>query len=224
MLRQKGRFVEALAELERGYKLDSRKPGWTYPSEEFIGQVKHLIKLDAKLPQILNAQIKPAEGNELIDLAMLCRYKQHYAASTRLFNEAFAAQRPPADGLLERNRYNAACAAALAGCGQGKDAANLEPTEYARLRGQALAWLRADLKSQAARVDKAPGSGGALLSKTMREWQQDPDLAGIRDAAALAKLPEADRQEWQQLWADVADTLKRSQGRAATKKRKPDTT
>jgi hypothetical protein len=33
------------------------------------------------------------------------------------------------------------------------------------------------------------------------------DLAGIRDAEALAKLPEPERQEWQALWADVDSLL-----------------
>jgi tetratricopeptide (TPR) repeat protein len=43
-------------------------------------------------------------------------------------------------------------------------------------------------------------------------------LAGVRDQAALAKLPDAERQEWRRLWADleaslVADRL--GQGRAS---------
>jgi hypothetical protein len=31
-----------------------------------------------------------------------------------------------------------------------------------------------------------------------------------RGPEALARLPEAERQEWQKLWADVADTLARA--------------
>jgi hypothetical protein len=30
-----------------------------------------------------------------------------------------------------------------------------------------------------------------------------PDFAGVRDREALARLPERERQAWQQLWADV---------------------
>ena len=48
-----------------------------------------------------------------------------------------------ADNLAAVHRYNAACAAALAACGQGNDADNLDGKECARLRGQALDWLRA---------------------------------------------------------------------------------
>ena len=40
-----------------------------------------------------------------------------------------------------------ACAAALAGCGQGKDAGKLAGDERTRLRNQALGWLKADLEA-----------------------------------------------------------------------------
>jgi hypothetical protein len=42
--------------------------------------------------------------------------------------------------------------------------------------------------------------------------QKDADLAGLRDPDALAKLPEAEREPWQQLWTDVAALLKRAEG------------
>ena len=44
----------------------------------------------------------------------------------------------------------------------------------------------------------------------MRHWQKDTDLAGIRDAAALAKLPAEEQKACTQLWADVAALLKKA--------------
>jgi hypothetical protein len=44
----------------------------------------------------------------------------------------------------------------------------------------------------------------------MRHWLNDPDFAGVRGPDALAKLPEAERQEWQKLWADVQRLLDRA--------------
>jgi hypothetical protein len=38
----------------------------------------------------------------------------------------------------------------------------------------------------------------------MQHWQSDPDLACVRDQAALDNLPEAERKRWQELWGDVA--------------------
>jgi hypothetical protein len=37
----------------------------------------------------------------------------------------------------------------------------------------------------------------------VQQWQRDPDLASVREAAALAKLPAEEREAWQKLWADV---------------------
>jgi hypothetical protein len=51
------------------------------------------------------------------------------------------------------------------------------------------------------------------VQKTLAHWQQDQDLAGVRDQDALAKLPEAERKAWRKLWTDVADLLKKSGGK-----------
>ena len=55
----------------------------------------------------------------------------------------------------------------------------------------------------------------------MRHWQEDPDFAGVRDTAAVAKLPEAERAAWQTLWADVAELIKRSDQPAAANRPPP---
>jgi hypothetical protein len=47
-------------------------------------------------------------------------------------------------------------------------------------------------------------------------WETDPDLSSVRDPAALAKLPEAERQKWQKLWQDVED-LRNQANRAKEK-------
>jgi hypothetical protein len=47
---------------------------------------------------------------------------------------------------------------------------------------------------------------------TLAHWKTDPDLAGIRDEEALAKLPEAERKEFRSLWADVEALRKKAEG------------
>jgi hypothetical protein len=105
--------------------------------------------------------------------------------------------------LNSGNRYNAACAAALAAAGQGEDAAKLDDAEKARLRKQADEWLRADLSAYAKLIASGKPDARALVQQRLQHWQQDADLAGIRDANALAKLPETERENWRKLWADV---------------------
>jgi hypothetical protein len=50
-----------------------------------------------------------------------------------------------AEDVLAATHYHAARAAASAGCGQGKDAVQLDDKERAVLRRQALDWLLQDL-------------------------------------------------------------------------------
>ena len=56
-----------------------------------------------------------------------------------------------------------------------------------------------------------PGTKEAVANALAR-WKQDLDLAGIRDDAELAGLPDEERAAFKQLWADVDRLLDRSQG------------
>jgi hypothetical protein len=107
---------------------------------------------------------------------------------------------------MKANRYNAACAAALAGCGQGEDARHLPDKEHAHWRRQALTWLRADLARRAEQLDARPQER-AEAQRALAYWQQEPNFAGVRDAAALGRLPEGERQAWRALWQDVEALL-----------------
>jgi hypothetical protein len=42
----------------------------------------------------------------------------------------------------------------------------------------------------------------------LRHWQKDTDLAGVREQRALAKLPDAERKQWQQFWGEVEEVLR----------------
>jgi hypothetical protein len=134
-----------------------------------------------------------------------------YAAAARWYAEAFTAHPDVLAGPPSGNRYQAAIAAARAGCGQGRDAADLDEQSRAGFRRQARDWLRAELDSWGRLVEKEPGNPW-LVARDLRDWLEDPHLAGVRGPDALARLPEAERQAWQKLWADVADTRARAEG------------
>ena len=42
------------------------------------------------------------------------------------------------------------------------------------------------------------------LMVALWQWQQDGDLAGIRDQAALAKLPAEEQKAFTDFWVDIA--------------------
>ena len=209
-MKRKGKFREAVEELRQGHELGSRDPRRTLPSAQWLRDAERLADLDTRLPKLLEGKEKPADFAECMALAQMCQdYKHLYAASARWYAAAFALRPALADDPSTGNRYNAACAAALAGCGKGKDAADLDDKERARLRKQALDWLRADLTAWRSLLDKGPEKARPAIFQQLRHWQKDDDLAGVRDKGPLARLPEAERTAWQQLWADVVKALPR---------------
>jgi Tfp pilus assembly protein PilF len=208
LLRDQGRFREALDELRRGHELGSRDPRWRYPSAAWVRDCQRLVELDTVLPAVLRGAAEPADAGAALGFVRICQYTKRNAEAARLSAAAMDAAPEAANEPRTAVRYNAACSAALAGCGRGIDAPAGE-AERARLRGQALAWLRADL------VLWGKGGGGdpnalAAAQRNLGHWREAPDLAGVRDADALDQLPEAERADWRKLWADVDALLQKA--------------
>ncbi len=204
-LMQKGLYVQAVDELRRGHEIGSRGAYWSLPSANWLRDAERLAQLDARLPALLAGTEQAKDSGERLVLARLCQqpHKKLYAASARWYDEAFAAQPALADDLASDDRYNAACAAALAGCGLGPDASELDAKQRARLRRQALDWLWADVEAWRRLLTKDPEKAHPALFKLLRHWQDDPDLAGVRGRHGLAKLPEIERTKWERLWQEV---------------------
>jgi hypothetical protein len=84
----------------------------------------------------------------------------------------------------------------------------LTDEERARLRGQALDWLKAELTAMG-KLAEGPAEQRLRVRQTLTHWRADPDLTGVRDKDALARLPEDERARWQQLWGEVDGLLER---------------
>jgi tetratricopeptide (TPR) repeat protein len=217
VLRRQGKFREALAAYRRGHELGSRDPRWRslHPaSAQSVRQCQRLVELDEKVPDFLAGKATPAGPAECLELADLCARKHWNRAAARFYGEAFAAQPRLADDLGAGHRYDAACSAAQAGCGQGQDADRPDHDGRARLRRLALDWLRADLNAWRRRLDQESDMVRPKLVQQMRHWQGDPALAGVREPEALARLPEVEQRAWREFWAGVASTLAQGLARA----------
>jgi eukaryotic-like serine/threonine-protein kinase len=175
--------------------------------QEKIRRCEEYTRLEGRLPAILAGHGEPASAMEKIEAAKLCRLKGEPLAAARLYADAFAADHALANDLSAGHRTKAACAAAVAGCGGGTDGATLGEPERARWRQQAVEWLRLDLAAWAKRIEAAKPIDRAELQKGIAGWPQDPDLAGLRDAVALAKLPPLEREKCRTLWHDVEALL-----------------
>jgi serine/threonine-protein kinase len=206
-LNRKEQFREALAALRRGHELGSRNPGWPHPSERWIQDCERFIELADRLPAVLRGEAVSGSAAERIAFAKLCALKKLNASSAQFFQEAFAAQPELANDLEAGYRYDAACVAALAGSGKGEDAANVGEAQGATWRRQALDWLRADLAHWARQAESTSPQRRLVVQEKLQHWRRDPDWSGVRGEAALARLPEAERELWRKLWTDVENTL-----------------
>jgi serine/threonine protein kinase/Flp pilus assembly protein TadD len=222
-LGRQGEFRKALEEMRRGHELGSKKPGWRDPEGQAVRQCERVVELDEKLPGYLHGTNKPAGPGEAIELAVLCSLKRLNCEAVGFYEKAFELDPKLAENLRVHHRYDAARAAALAGCGEGKDADKLDGRERARLRRRALAWLQADLEGWVRLADKDQAKTGmaATVTKVLQSWLADSAIACARGPEALARLPEAERSAWRILWGDVDDALTRIQGNIALEK-KPD--
>lgn len=208
-LRQ-GRFTRARAALERCLELLPQRDRLRPVGTQRLHQCKRMLTLEKRLPALLRGEAEPAGAAERIEYARLCRYKQLYRASAQFFLGAtLAGQSYPHGDPASGSRYNAACCAALAGTGQGHDAAPLGAAERSRWRRQALDWLRADLDLWTKKLQTGKSEVLALVQRQLRHWQQDPDLASVRDREALARLPASERRAWSKFWAEVAGRLEK---------------
>ncbi|HKB36714.1 MAG TPA: hypothetical protein VKD72_09685, partial [Gemmataceae bacterium] len=151
-----------------------------------------------------------ADNAERLAFALSAYQRKQFAIATREWAKALASDPKLGDGRKEQHRYHAACAAALAAAGHGQDEPPLDDAAKAKLRGQALDWLTAELKVWNRLVASGPPQNRPSIVRTLSDWQKDSDLAGIRDAAALAKFPPEEQKAFAQLWADVAALLKKA--------------
>jgi tetratricopeptide (TPR) repeat protein len=205
-LADRGQFGDAAAAFRKAHELfaQQKNPSKAALAAQMTRDLeKKLAAMEAKLPAFFRGVFKPEDNAERLALMEVCRAKRLYAATARLGAEAFNADLKMADDLQTAHRYKTACSAALAAAGQGEDAAKLDGKERARLRKQALDWLRADLALWAKQLKSGKAEERKTAQQNLQHWKKDTDLAGVRDQKALEKLPAEERKAWQKFWQDV---------------------
>jgi tetratricopeptide (TPR) repeat protein len=217
-LRDDGQLNEAVGEFRRALELMRQQdaaynPPWVRARVEVrLHQAEEMARIKGRLPAVLEGKDQPRDAAERLAFARLCQLlnRKLYAAAARLYAEAFAAEPKLAEDLVAANRYDAARAAVQVGCGRGQDVAGMDASERARLRRQALDWLRADLAAWSGRLAVDPVRARAELVDWLSAMAADADLTPVRGAEALAQLPEAERPPWQQMWDDGANLKERA--------------
>jgi serine/threonine-protein kinase len=200
------------------------------------GWIYHILRREAEamiLPQLQafrQGDWQPQDNNERLALLGICESEALYGTASRLCAEAFAADPDLAErltrqclhraaqesdksnrtkALISEIRYRAARCAALAGCGVGNDSAKLSAAEQTHWRRKALEWLRTDLAMLSKTPDRGRPADRDLAKEMLTLWQDEPDLAGLREPARLKTLAEDERKGCLNLWADVRSVLTR---------------
>jgi tetratricopeptide (TPR) repeat protein/tRNA A-37 threonylcarbamoyl transferase component Bud32 len=161
--------------------------------DEAFGHLQQAVDLD---PNSANAHANLAVA--LRDRGRVAEAVDHVQQAVRLEGEKPTEIRK----RLVLYRHDAACANVQTATGPVPEEARRGEPERADKRRQALDWLRANLE-----LTVRLRNDGEVLAWSLATWLSDPALATVRDAAALAKLPDAERESWQRLWQDVAASL-----------------
>jgi serine/threonine protein kinase/Flp pilus assembly protein TadD len=207
--RARGQVAEAEAFEHEAERL---RPGSV--SELGLRPAEQVARLGARLPEWLRGKARPTDALELTVLGYTAAHHQwSFDAVARLFAKSFA-DRPDwaeatVDFAADRPRYFAACCAAQASLGRG-DGAGLNLQERMQRRRQALAWLRQELAYWDRQMAEHRPAAPVRAYQALSYWRVDGWTDGVRAERVTDDLPPAEREACRQLWADVAESLKRA--------------
>lgn len=203
-LQTKGEYAQAVEEFRQAIQLAGANAEERFPgSRRLLSDVDHQAKLASRLQEVLRGAEKPKDSSDALELATVAKARGQFTAAAQLSADVLSAEPNRADNLKAGERYKAACLAALAGCGQGKDAPKPNSEARIQLRRQALAWLQADLGRNTSLVEAKDVSAHKEVADRLASWQKNPELAGVRDEAGLTSVPREERQAWKVFWAEV---------------------
>jgi hypothetical protein len=154
---------------------------------------------DAELIGLAKACLAPAPGARPADAAEV-------AGRVKRYRDEVAARQAQAERELWLCQLAGPAAQAI---WEGRDA--FPPAVEAargRFRQQGWALLRAEVAAQAQQLSSASPAEAAAARQVLEALRGLPALAGVRNPAALANLPEPERQAWQAFWQEVEELLR----------------
>jgi serine/threonine-protein kinase len=231
--RGRGELDKADRACQRWLKLDTADGNVPTANEafpEYIRQLRLMLELDRKLPAILHGKEKPSdEVKQLAALAALCKIRNSPVAAA-LYYERHLALKPEDTQSIW---YDLCRVHLSAAAGRGGDAQGLSAEECAIHRVKACGSLYEQsaarskrLLAAKARDDAARAAGGdrdresarvfVTTEQELRRLKRDPDLAVVREPAALAKLPAEEQHRMREFWAAIDRELAQIQLLART--------
>jgi tetratricopeptide (TPR) repeat protein len=205
-LRFRGQLEQSLAAFRLSQELMGKRGSFLNgaPVARWVREAERLREIDRRWPDYVAGKQKPRDRDERRLLTFECVIRKCYLAAVRMHADGLAGDPAWADDPDAEARYDAARFAALVAAGRGTDAAGLDANERGRWRRQAMDWLQAERVRQAQYLESGSSLDRRVVLIRLRWWQQEPDLAAVRDPAAVTDLPAAERAACQKLWSEVA--------------------
>jgi hypothetical protein len=185
------------------------QPPYTQPRQVLAGDVFEAFArldgcgADAELIGLAKACLAPAPEARPADAAEV-------AGRVKRYRDEVAARQGQAERELWLRQV-----AERAGQATGEGDEAFPPAAEAaraRLRQQALALLRAEVATQAKRLSSGSPAEAAAARQVLESLGGFPALARVCSPAALANLPEPERQTWQAFWEEVEGLLREQIG------------
>ena len=214
LLQRRGQYADALAAYRRGHELGSGRPGWRFPSAQWVRNCERSVELDTRLPAVLAGEARPAGAAEWAEFGRLCQLagKKQYAAAVGAATRRRS--RPTRSWPTTCGPPTATTRPApppWPGSGRGKTRGNSAKPSAPAGVVRRVTWLRADLTAYAALLEGGAAADRTRCQTDLHRWQRDADLAGLREPAA-SQLPAEELDGCRQLWADVAALLAKAGG------------
>ena len=200
---RKGQIDRAVLHLEQGHLLGSSRSDWRYPSEQWLKEAKELAALHKKLADLVQGTFVPHEPRYYGALALLCQARGEDARAFLLHERrrqltGEVRLRLNVQTTLER------CESLLrAGLARSRDAVLLSDKQRQQARQEAYSLLQEVLPL----MEKTSRQGTAAqqrdASRWLRAYRRSAVLALTREEQELARLTEAERRNWQQLWKQL---------------------
>jgi serine/threonine-protein kinase len=196
-LRATGDLDGAVAEFQEAVRLAPNHA----EARSKLNQTERLRSAIPRLEAVRRGE-KVTDIADEIQLAQLAAepWNRDYSLAVRLFSEALERVNPPDPLIL--SRYNAACAAVRLAAGDDKGGP-VGAAERQALHEKARNWLLAELAPHRRLAWAGTPATRKKLADRYAYWQQDRDLASVRDPQRRAILPPNDRTAWETFWTEV---------------------
>jgi hypothetical protein len=168
-----------------------------------------LMQVDTRvrLRNVLRGDLRARDNEDRLELIRHCDLYRWAGGAAKLYEEALAADPNLGPIRGELPCWQAARHAVLAGTGASEDDPPLDDAEKTRLRWRALDWMREEMNARAAQLASGRPEARRRAADFFGRYQNDPNMAGVRDPEAIDALLPDEREAWRAFWREVAQRI-----------------